>query len=83
MTPRLISKQQAAEYCGLSITQFSQWVSDGKISPAIPGTHRFDRHKLDADLDRLSGIKSTTTLSPLERWKAEQNARHAKGSSHI
>jgi hypothetical protein len=75
---RLISKSDAAEYCGLSMTQFTQWIEDGKISPAIPGTHRFDKVKLDADLDRLSGIKSNSTLSPLEQWKADRNAGRVK-----
>jgi hypothetical protein len=83
MTPRLISKQDAAAYCGLSMTQFSQWIAEGRISPAIPGTHRFDKLKLDADLDRLSGIKSTPELSPLEKWKAERNVRAAQRPSHV
>lgn len=81
MTARLMTKSEAAAYCSLSITQFTQWVEDGKVSPAIPGTHRFDKIKLDADLDRLSGVQSNITLSPLEQWKAERdarkNARHA------
>ena len=72
---RLLTKTEAAEYCSLSMTQFSQWIEDGRVSPAIPGTHRFDKVKLDADLDRLSGVQSNIALSPLEKWKAEQNAR--------
>lgn len=78
---RLMTKSEAAAYCSLSMTQFTQWIDDGRISPAIPGTHRFDKVKLDADLDRLSGVQSTATLSPLEKWKAEQNAReNARGA---
>ena len=74
---RLMTRSEAAEYCRLSRAQFSQWVHEGRLSPAIPGTHRWDRHVIDRDLDRLSGIQSKSTLSPLEQWKADQRARSA------
>jgi hypothetical protein len=78
---RLMTKSEAAAYCSLSMTQFTQWIDDGRISPAIPGTHRFDKVKLDADLDRLSGVQSTAALSPLEQWKAKRHAReNARGA---
>lgn len=78
--PRLITRKEAAAYCGLSVTQFSQWIRDGRISPPIAGTHMFDRHRLDADLDRLSGLEAQS-LSPLEMWKRQRNARENRHRS--
>lgn len=78
MTARLLTKSEAAAYCSLSMTQFTQWIEDGRISPAIPGTHRFDKVKLDADLDRLSGVQTNIPLSPLDEWKAKRDARNAR-----
>lgn len=81
--PRLMTKSEAAQYCNLSNTQFAQWVADGRISPAIPGTHRFDRVKLDADLDKLSGVETKSALSPLEQWRAERDARNAQRNPYV
>ncbi len=78
---RLLSKSEAAEYCNLSGTQFSEWIKLGRISPAIPGTHRWDRVALDRDIDRLSGITTTSNVSALEAWKAMKDANRAKRSA--
>lgn len=74
---RLMTRADAAEYCSLSMAQFSQWVSSGRLPPPISGTHRWDRHALDNALDNLSGLTPKSALSPLEKWKAEQSARSA------
>lgn len=76
LAPRLMTKAEAAAYCCLSTERFGQWVREGKVSPAIPDTHRWDRRALDRDLDRLSGI-DTSRPSPLADWKARRDARHA------
>lgn len=70
MTPRLLTKAQAAEYCGYKPRRFAELVSDGVLPKSIPATHRWDKKALDRALDRLSGI-STNSLSPLERWRQE------------
>ncbi len=77
MKARLLTRSEAAAYCGLSSAQFSNWVRSGIVSPAIPGTHRWDQAALDRDLDRHSGLTATSQLSALEQWKATRNARHA------
>jgi hypothetical protein len=78
---RLLSKSEAAKYCNLSATQFAQWVKAGRISPAIPGTNRFDKIKLDMDIDRLSGIATQSSVSALETWKAMKDASRAQRSA--
>lgn len=73
MTPRLLTKAQAAEYVGYSLSRFGELVRDGKFSPPITGTARWDKKKLDLELDRLSGISTNERLSAYDRWKAREN----------
>lgn len=73
MTPRLLTKSQAAEYLGYSVSRFGELVSEGKFSPPITGTTRWDKKKLDMDLDRLSGISTNENLSAYDAWKASEN----------
>src|SRR5258708_2996806 len=57
VTPRGLSKSDAAEYCGCATLEaFDDWVRKGIIPGAIPGTHRWDRKAIDAALDRASGL---------------------------
>jgi excisionase family DNA binding protein len=55
LPPRLLSREQAAEYCGLSRTFFDQTVANGGMPrPARLGRRvLWDRHKLDAAIDKL------------------------------
>jgi len=55
LPPRLLSHEQAAEYCGVSLTFFDQLVADGRMrQPTRLGRRvMWDRHKLDAAIDRL------------------------------
>lgn len=76
-TPRLLSKSEAAAYCGLKSSRFSSWVKEGIIPPSLPGTYKWDRKALDQHLDKISGIEQPKELSPLEEWRAKRNARRA------
>ena len=53
--PRLMRREQAARYLGMSPSKFDQLVKDGRITaPArIDGMALYDRHILDADADNL------------------------------
>ena len=75
LEPRLMTRDQAATYCGLSRNQFSNWVRDGLVPPPIARTKRWDRHAIDQRLDQLSGLAVQSALSPLEQWKADRDAR--------
>src|ERR1700730_11140938 len=54
--PRLLTREQAAAYCGLSASGFSEWVRSGKLPGPIRGSTRWDLKAIDAALDSLSGI---------------------------
>lgn len=75
MSPRGISKRDAAAYCGCTTLEaFDDWVRKGIVPPSIPGTHRWDIKAIDAALDRASGLSITPSdhLTPYQRWKADE-----------
>jgi len=55
--PRMITKVEAAQYCGLTPSGFSSWVKRGVLPNSVPGTNRWDRKAIDAKIDRLSGLQ--------------------------
>jgi hypothetical protein len=73
LVARGLTKEQAAAYCGCETTAaFDSWVQRKIIPPAIPGTSRWDRHAIDAALDRLSGLVAATSAeSEADRWFRE------------
>ena len=79
IAPRLLTREQAAAYCALSVHGFSEWVKSGKLPGPISGTVRWDRKAIDAALDRASGLQTTLQPSPLEEWKARRHAREFEG----
>lgn len=54
--PRLLTKSQAAAYCGIGTGGFSDWIRKGILPRALKGTQRWDRAAIDAALDRRSGL---------------------------
>jgi predicted DNA-binding transcriptional regulator AlpA len=79
IAPRLLTREQAAAYCGLSVHGFSDWVKTARLPGPIRGTVRWDRKAIDAALDRASGLQATLQPSPLEEWKARRHAREPQG----
>jgi hypothetical protein len=75
---RLVSREQAAFYCGLSASAFSRWVKLQRLPPPLPGTSRWDLKAIDVALDSLSGLQRTET-SALDEWR-EKRARRSKGN---
>lgn len=55
--PRLLSRDDAAAYLGVSAWQIDDWRREGFISDYVTGTKRFDRHAIDKRLDVLSGLR--------------------------
>ena len=51
--PRLISRAEAAAYCGITPTCFSMWVATHKMPPSMPGTRKWDKRAIDAKLDEI------------------------------
>lgn len=74
LKPRLVSRTEAASYCGLKPSRFSELVKHGMMPRAIPGTNKWDMRAIDLHLDKVSGIQQEKPQSALERWKAQQNA---------
>jgi predicted DNA-binding transcriptional regulator AlpA len=74
IAPRLLTREQAAAYCGLSVTGFSEWVKSGRLPGPIPRTARWDLKAIDVALDSASGIGIGS--SALDQWKA----KHARSS---
>src|SRR5450759_1403414 len=78
ISPRLLSRAEAANYCGLSCQGFSTWVKIGRLPGPIAGTARWDLRAIDAALDLLSGIadrdEGGVDSSFLDQWKIK-NAR--------
>lgn len=82
--PRLLSRSQAATYCGITPTAFSGWVRTNKMPPAIPGTRKWDRCAIDAKLDEISGLAGNDNAgeTDLQKWKRERDARRARGGQN-
>lgn len=80
MTPRGLSRPAAAAYCGCkTLSCFDDQVRRGILPKSIPGTHTWDRHAIDAALDRASNLRSTMPGSAYRDWKARRDARQSQG----
>ena len=53
---RLVSRDQAASYCGLSVSTFSNWARIGRLPSALSGTSRWDLKAIDLALDLAERI---------------------------
>jgi hypothetical protein len=71
ISPRALSRDEAAAYCGLSPAGFDEWVKRGIVPGPIPGTQRWDRKAIDLALDRASGIRQETgqAEAAYESWR--------------
>lgn len=73
--PRVLSRDDAARYCGCETTRaFDEWVKKGIVPRPIPGTTKWDRLAIDDALDRFRTSSPTMQADPYEAWKAERNA---------
>lgn len=71
ITPRGLTREQAAEYCGCETTDaFDNWVRREIVPGPIPGTKRWDRRAIDRALDRRSGLTADTGPS-IDEWLAK------------
>ncbi|SDP47198.1 transcriptional regulator, AlpA family [Phyllobacterium sp. YR620] len=55
---RLLTRQEAAAYCGLKPSAFSLWVANGTMPKPVAGSRRWDKRAIDGKLDAIAGIKS-------------------------
>ena len=78
--PRLVCREEAAAYCGLSPQGFSSWIKLGRLPESIAHTNRWDLKAIDMALDSLSGVTIDASLSPLDEWRVKR-ARRSEGNS--
>ena len=80
LSPRGLTREDAAAYCGLTPEGFDDWVKRGVVPGPIPGTQRWDRKAIDLALDRASGIQSASSdaASPYEEWRTRRESQNAR-----
>jgi len=83
LVQRLLTRDQAAFYCGLSVSAFSKWVKIGRLPAALAGTARWDLKAIDLALDSLSGLATSKTsdseTTALDEWRRKR-ARRSEGN---
>jgi predicted DNA-binding transcriptional regulator AlpA len=76
---RLMTRAEAAAFCAISPSRFSQWVSEGRIPSALQGTNRWDREAIKRYLDLKSGLTNDNTVSAggsaFAAWKNSRDKR--------
>jgi hypothetical protein len=77
--PRLVSKKQAAAYCGACTATFGKWVLAGVMPAPVSITRMWDRVAIDAALDRASGIGAEAPADSFDTWKRGRDARKSAG----
>ena len=68
--PRLLSRDQAAAYCGVAPETFDSYRRRGILPDPLPGTKRWDRKLINEFLDRQGGVTKGAAVSPLDAWRA-------------
>lgn len=65
---RLLSRAEAAAYCGFKPSAFSAHVAAGRLPAALPGVRKWDRKAIDLHLDKLSGLVVETPSNDNDPW---------------
>lgn len=78
---RLLTRAEAAAYCGYTPEHFSRHVAAGRLPAALPHMHRWDKVVLDQKLNELSGIETEPdSKDEYAEWEAQFDARQAERS---
>ncbi|GAB6843992.1 hypothetical protein JCM2811A_29940 [Methylorubrum rhodinum] len=76
--PRMLSCEQAAEYCGCTLSTFDEWRRREIVPGPMPGTTRWDRRAIDRAVDRRSGL-APLDEPDIDEWLAENTKpKHAR-----
>ena len=70
--PRLLRKEEAANYCGVCCSTFDKFRNAGIVPDPIANTNRWDIKKLDKCLDDISGL-SEEDADQFGAWEQSQN----------
>ena len=66
---RLLTREQAAEYTGLSVSAFDNWVKAFRLLGPIPIKRRWDKKAIDATLGDISGITANDNEDAFDAWE--------------
>lgn len=81
LLPRLLTREQAAAYCNLSLSSFSQWIRLGRLPGPLVGTARWDIRAIDVFLDKASGVvPKEAAANALDQWLGKKNAHSSQGN---
>lgn len=79
---RLLTRAEAANYCGLSKQSFSKWIREGRLPKPIFGTARWDRRSIDHALDILCDLRNAElNETDFDQWKRRKNANSIERDS--
>lgn len=72
--PLTLTRQQAAELCGLSPSGFDLWVRRGIVPGPIAGTRRWSRVAIQRSISGAELEPANDNASPFEEWKRSHAA---------
>ena len=81
--PRLLTRKQAAAYCGASVPTFDKWVRAGALPDAVSFINRWDKKAIDAALDKRSEIAGASSEDRWAQMRREFNAQKAARAAKI
>lgn len=70
MQNRMLTRQQAANYCSLTPSGFSDWMRKGLVPGPLPSTSRWDKAAIDARFDALSSLEQAEAPDVFDKWVA-------------
>jgi prophage regulatory protein len=81
ITPRLLKQQEAAAYCGVSTTVFTE-ACPVKPIMLLGRIRRWDRFALDAWIEKLAAIKNPEDeLDPVKMWDDAKAREQSKSET--
>jgi hypothetical protein len=76
--PRFATEKEAATALGVELAIFKGWVECGRLPKPLPDCGKYDLKAIDAAVDRMSGLGSSTNA--LDAWRETKGAKHARSS---
>ena len=83
ITPRLLTRREAATLCRIAPSTFSMWVAAGTMPRPIPGTKRWDRLAIEAKLNELSDLAAGQPEDPYDKWMRENEQPNERPASAL
>lgn len=70
VSSRLMCRKEAAKYCGISTSRFSQWVTSGVMPLPIRGTKRWDRLAIERMIEARNAIANDNKKGGFAAWRS-------------